>query len=100
VTFVLRVLEKVGQQIRPGDPRGMYVLSCDVNAHDGYGEVHLTMDRREAMRFTDAAEAWRYYRRVSRVRPVRADGQPNRPLTAYMVEAHDVDAEPLDIDLS
>jgi hypothetical protein len=41
------------------------------------------------MRFKTAGEAWMLWRRPSRVRPVRADGKPNRPLTAFTIEVLD-----------
>lgn len=83
---VIRVLEVAGAQTMPGDPAGMYVVDCDVDAHDGRGDAELTDDWVRAKRFANIEEALTFYRRESTVKPLREDGQPNRPLTAYTVE--------------
>jgi hypothetical protein len=62
-----------------------YVAWCDVDAFGGRGKVKLTRNRWRAKRFRDAAEAAEYWVRQSRVRPLRDDGEPNGPLTAYNV---------------
>jgi hypothetical protein len=56
---------------------------------DGRGYANWTDDPAKAMRFPSMAEALDLWRTQSRVRPLRDDGLPNRPLTAYsiMVEA-------------
>jgi hypothetical protein len=41
---------------------------------------------REARRFASDAEAQAYWRQVDEREPVRDDGQPNRPLTAFNIE--------------
>jgi len=91
VSYILRVIDVPGIQTMPGDPRGLFVLDCDVDAHDGRGYADLTDDPTKARRFADAAEAFVFYRRTSTVRPVRPDGKPNRPLTAYTIETVVVD---------
>lgn len=49
------------------------------------GLVTVTADPARAKRFGSAAEALREWRRVSRRVPRRADGRPNRPLSAFTV---------------
>ena len=68
-----------------------WLQSFDVDAHDGRGAATWVDDRADAMRFDTAAEAFTAWRTQSRVRPLRADGEPNRPLTAFTiaVERHD-----------
>ncbi len=61
---------------------GQYLRDFDFEAHNGRGEITLTRDAAEAMRFPDSAAAFAYYRRSPECRPIRADGKPNRPLTA------------------
>lgn len=59
---------------RPGvDPWGRPML-----AH-----IATTPDRSRAMVFTDFAHAHEFVSAVVPVQPTRADGQPNRPLTAF-----------------
>jgi hypothetical protein len=64
---------------------GAWVVSCDVDARDGLGSFVLTRNRNEARQFETATEAMLYWQRPSTIRPVREDGKPNRPLTAFTV---------------
>lgn len=51
----------------------------------GRGHVMLTDKPEEAKRFADAREALTFYRQQSKTVPMRPDGRPNRPLTAYSI---------------
>jgi hypothetical protein len=51
----------------------------------GNGTLVVTPNRAEAKVFADAEEALSFYRQQSIRCPVRDDGQPNLPLTAYTV---------------
>jgi hypothetical protein len=64
----------------------LYLADYDVDANDGRGSVVITADRRRALRFASPATALKAWRMQSRVRPLRPDNRPNRPLTAYTVE--------------
>lgn len=75
---------------RPTDKDGMWLVSCDVDANDGRGEVMATPIEHLARTFESAAEALEYWRRPSTVHPTRPDGKPNRPLTAYTVSIEKV----------
>ena len=57
------------------DPRGWPMM-----AH-----IVCTPHIRDARRFTDFGEAHRVWTRTCRRDPVRPDGKPNRPLTAFTV---------------
>lgn len=70
----------------PPELAGQYLKSFDVNAHDGLGTAEWTVSVGQAMKFADLIEAVETWRTQSVVRPLRADGQPNRPLTAFSVE--------------
>lgn len=64
---------------------GPYIKDCDVEAHDGLGEAWFTNNKAEARSFADLVEATEFWRRQSTTKPLRDDGEPNRPLTAYNV---------------
>lgn len=65
-----------------------YVIACDVDAFDGRGDaVFGTLAA--ARVFADAGAALAYWKRQSTVRPLRPDGKPNRPLSAFTVEIQD-----------
>lgn len=50
----------------------------------------FTRDASKAKTFPDGAAALEEWRRVRSVDPVRPDGKPNRPLTAFTVELVEV----------
>ena len=62
-----------------------YIESADVEAFEGRGDATLTKDIKRAKRFETQAEAFEFWRQQSKTRPLRGDGEPNRPLTAFNV---------------
>jgi hypothetical protein len=87
VSVVVRIVEQVGDVTRPyGNPEGLFLRAWDVDAYDGRGDCDLTMHRDRAHRFATAEDAMRVWRSQSTVRPRRADGKPNRPLTVFTVQ--------------
>jgi len=62
-----------------------FVQECNVDAHGGRGAVLLTYDIHQAKHFSSVMEAMEFWKRQSNVLPIRPDGKPNRPLTAYTV---------------
>jgi hypothetical protein len=80
---------------RPLDTDGAWLVECNVDAAGGRGTVRATHERARAKRFADAGEAMAYWKRQSKVRPLRPDGKPNRPLTAYTIEVLRDGQEPL-----
>lgn len=65
---------------------GAYIRAYDPDAHNGYGHIIGTLNVNEALTFATAGEAFALYRSISRTKPFRPDGKPNRPLTSYTVE--------------
>jgi hypothetical protein len=65
---------------------GQYLEWFDFDYANGLGRGEFTKDRTKALEFKDAGEAMTFWKTVSRVKPFRADGKPNRPLTALTVE--------------
>jgi hypothetical protein len=60
-----------------------YLKSYDIEAHGGRGEVLTTYDINKALRFDSQAAAMLAWKTQSKVQPLRDDGRPNRPLTAF-----------------
>jgi hypothetical protein len=58
------------------------------------GIIDASPNIRKALRFRDAAEAYRYVMQVSRVMPLRPDGEPNRPLTAFTMSIERLPEDP------
>lgn len=69
-----------------GLPVGWYLASYDADGNDGWGEAVWTDNPAEALEFATATDARACWAEQSRLRPLRPDGQPNRPLTALSVQ--------------
>lgn len=82
--YIIRIIANADGS--PSRLAGCYVETFDVDAYGGRGELDTTAHACLAMRFASRAEAIRFWQRQSRVCPVRADGMPNRPLTAFHVD--------------
>jgi hypothetical protein len=70
-----------------------YVMSFDVDARGGRGYGVFTPDLDKALRFDNFIDALKFYRQVSTVKPRRADGKPNRPLTSCHISFEPVKDE-------
>lgn len=64
---------------------GQYLEMFDPDAYEGRGAAKWTDQKERALKFPNAGAALEEWRRASTVRPLRPDGQPNRPLTAFSV---------------
>lgn len=64
---------------------GPYLEWFSVDAYNGRGADAWTHDVTKAMRFPSVEAATECWKRQSTVTPLRSDGQPNRPLTAYNI---------------
>jgi hypothetical protein len=62
-----------------------YLKSYDPEAHAGRGNAEFTDDADKAMTFPDRRGALACYQQVPKNHPVRDDGKPNSPLTAYTI---------------
>lgn len=78
----------------PPQLEGQYLVSFHFDTADGKGFGKFTADEKKAKRFRDMAEAMEFWKTQSKVRPVRQDGEPNRPLTASSVEIVKLPEEP------
>ena len=68
-----------------GPYAGQYLRRYDPDYGDGRGLVEATSNVEEAKVFPSSVEAWEEWKRPSTVQPLRADGKPNRPMTAWTV---------------
>lgn len=86
--YVIRCLSVPGGvMIDTGiDAVGRYLAAYDPEYAEGYGTASWTDDPSQAMSFVSLAAARDCYQAVPFNRPLRPDGQPNRPLTAASVE--------------
>lgn len=61
---------------------GWLFKSFDHEAFGGFGDADFTQDEAEALTFATAMDAMAFVGRVPAACPLRADLQPNRPMTA------------------
>jgi hypothetical protein len=86
--YVLRVIARADGM--PDSNVGRFVRGFDPDYLQGRGLLVTTEHRHRAHRFDTNAAAFTFWQQESRVQPIRADGKPNRPLTAYTmsIEPH------------
>ena len=65
---------------------GDYLQAYDPEFMNGAGLATWTTNPEHALLFTTKTQAMDLWKTVPRSKPRRADGEPNRPLTAYSVE--------------
>lgn len=68
----------------------LYVERFDVDYAGGMGAAWLTTEVAKAQVFPNLPTLFEAWRKQSTVRPLRDDGKPNRPLTAYSIEPEGV----------
>lgn len=59
-----------------------WVSAYDPDAYNGLGHFEVTTDPAAALQFATQKEAVEFWLQPSKVKPLREDGKPNRPLTA------------------
>ena len=79
MTCIMRMLS-------PPELEGQFLHSFIFDAEGGNGYGVFTHDPAEAKRFAHAGEAFQFWNTQSTVKPLRADGKPNKPLSASTVE--------------
>ena len=82
---IMRILGVGASAVGFDGAAGQYVRSYDPDGNDGRGDLEITNDPARARVFTDAGEGLRVWRSQATACPIRWDGKPNRPLTAFTV---------------
>ena len=79
--------------LRGGPDRmlGEYLQFADIEAHGGRGYAEFTKKLKRAKRFASYEAAFEFWRAQSKTLPLRPDGQPNRPLTAFNITIEEVE---------
>jgi hypothetical protein len=88
------VVVRVYGVIGPQEWDGHYLQWYDPEGNAGNGDVRITPFREHAARFPDIDAVLRLYRAVQKCRPLRDDGKPNRPLSAFTLDVQQADAAP------
>jgi len=63
-----------------------WLMEYDVDAHGGVGDIVLTTHRSRAKVFASAELALIAWNSIPKDKPLRPDGKPNKPLTAFHME--------------
>jgi hypothetical protein len=64
---------------------GKFLRYYDADKFGYGGMIEWTTNPEDAMKFASLEELLSEWRRQSKTMPLRPDGEPNRPLTAYSV---------------
>jgi hypothetical protein len=67
------------------DLNGSYVQEYTADGFEGCGYLKVTADIREAKQYPGIKDVLEEWKRVSTTHPVRLDGKPNRPLSAFTI---------------
>jgi hypothetical protein len=89
MTAVVRIVAPADGSVHRHN--GRWVARWNAHTPVGTCAIETTADRTHAKRFKSADDAERQWRTVSNREPVRADGQPNRPLTAFSIDIEDAE---------
>jgi hypothetical protein len=85
--FIIKAIELEGRTIKEHEPFSpAYVKDYHPEAHEGQGSVDFTNNIFEAKLFEQSDELWSFIYQVPANRPLRTDGSPNRPITAFTLE--------------
>lgn len=90
--FGIRVMSDAATGRSVG-PIKTWVREVDFDADSGHGRFEFTTIPGRAKRFESVADALMYWRTQSTRYPLRPDGEPNRPLTAFTVEVGELPGE-------
>lgn len=90
----MKTLIWVHSMASTGESVRHWLADFDAEAYKGRGVATFTDIKENAKRFDDKGAAFDYWRQVSKRRPRREDGKPNRPLTAYSIEILPEDEDP------
>lgn len=71
-----------------------WVREYSPDGEGGRGRIRFTTERASAKRFASLQAALEEWRTVSKTHPIRPDGKPNRPLTAYTMTFEPVEPSP------
>lgn len=84
LVMVVYSYDAIGQELEYDPP--VLLERYDPEYADGRGYAWFTRDPAKAQRFASWFEALNTYEAVPKSRPVREDGQPNKPLGSFSVE--------------
>ena len=68
-----------------------WVMEMDVDANEGRGGTTFTRMPHHAKQWPSMQAAFLAYRQQSKVKPLRDDGKPNRPMLAFTIEIRRID---------
>lgn len=84
MTVIMRIIGAAD-----GTPTGFedtFLLNANPDGDEGRGTLSVTRRIERAKHFETQAEALACWKAQSTTHPLRPDGKPNRPLTAFTVE--------------
>ncbi len=91
----MKVIQIIGlaNGMDSGGAEGQYVHRYNPDGNMGRGDLILTHDKSKAKRYMDFKQATDDWRRISTTHPVRHDGKPNRPMTAFTIQVKNANGD-------
>jgi hypothetical protein len=87
MSYVMKIFGTAFEEL----PEPEYLKSYDPDAYLGAGKIVTTKDRASALKFADAWSVMEEWKKQSTVVPLRMDGKPNRPLSAFTISPEPVE---------
>jgi hypothetical protein len=86
MSYAIRLVALANGRPLPEGAAGGWVKSYNPSANAGRGDLVVTHEPTEAQRFPSQAAAWALWNATAKPpHHRRADGMPNRPLTAWTI---------------
>lgn len=79
------IIQILDDPFHQGGVVGKYVADYTPHGNGGMGMLVLTDNPAEAKSYASPAEGMIAWKEPSKTHPLRADGKPNRPLSAYTI---------------
>jgi hypothetical protein len=87
---IIKILgEAIPHGYRECEESDQYLTYYDPDGYDGRGKFTTSERIDAAIQFVNAEAALHCWHQQSRVRPLREDGEANRPLTGFSIEILD-----------
>lgn len=92
MSYVLKIWGWAGGQEPLAD--GQFLKAFDEADDGSLSTVEFTANTDNAMKFESLSDAFSFWKTQSTTVPLRPDGEPNRPLTAFNVEVINLERNP------
>lgn len=83
MSFVIQIISNADGM--PCNISNCYLKTFDPEGGGGQGIIEVTRLKKQAMKFNTQQECFEVWQKQSKTLPLRPDGKPNKPLTAFNI---------------